>query len=145
MAAPAAMDINRIESMIEDYLVGPEAGGNRKLPDIDGIGELNQYIEEYISNGIDKNVYDRIAKVLILYGLFYKNIMEPTAAPAEGGAAAPAADRKYLKEMVAICKKISSKTVAINLTLEEAVGIEATLGGKRSSKRRRVTFKKRKH
>jgi hypothetical protein len=48
--------------------------------------------------------------------------------------------------MVAICKKISSKTVAINLTLEEAVGIEATLGGKRSSsKRRRVTFKKRKH
>jgi hypothetical protein len=136
MAAPAAMNIPKIERMIEDYLVGPEAGGDRKLPDMDDIAELRQYIGEYISNSIEKKEHDRIAKVLILQGLFYKNII----------AEAASGYKDYLKEMARVCQAISTKAISINGALEEAAGIEATLGGKRSSsKRRRVTFKKRKH
>lgn len=139
--------IERIQSMIDTYLGYPDAGGTRKLPDMDGINELRQYIAEYISGCIENNKDDEIAKVLILQGLFYKNIIaEAVTAPAEGDAAA-AAKKEYLKEMVRICEAISTKANEIEKPLKNAVGItEATIGGKRrGSKRRRVTFKKRKH
>ena len=139
-AAPAAMDVNEIEKIINNYLIGEIPAGTggaaaekvRKLPDMRGIHSLNQYIADYISYCLDNNKVDELSKVLILYGLFVKNIV----------AEKDNTNKEYLKVMVSVCEQIGTKVVSIKSMLEKAVGME---GGKRRKRSRRVTFKKRKN
>ena len=148
-AAPAAMDVNEIEKIINNYLIGEVPVGEggaaaetvRKLPDMMGIQSLNQHIAKYIEKCLHNKEVDELSKVLILYGLFVKNIVAEKDDP----------NKEYLKVMVGVCEEISSMMKHINVMLlglvdpAAAAAAAAMKGGKRRKRSRRVTFKKRKN